>query len=286
MKSNSIFYIPLVCLFVLCMLFSLPLDKSLSAAPLSEYDLHIPVIRVVQTPRPDVTPIPVEELLIPDGSFEMGCHSSICWSNQRPVHEVEVDEFYIDKFPVTNVRYAACIEAGHCTHESLPLPHADNPELANHPVVSVDWFQAVAFCTWEGKRLLTEAEWEKAARGTGNIRFYPWGNDSPTCSHANYFNCVGGTSPVDSYPAGASPYGVMDMVGNTKEWVSDWYDDDYYSVSPSYNPQGLETGTARAIRGGAAWNNPETTLRAYYRSRYTPDSASDDLGIRCGRSPQ
>jgi serine/threonine-protein kinase len=223
----------------------------------------------------------------------MGCDSSnpaeSCQSDEQPLHTVTLSAYSIDKYEVTNARYQACVDAGGCE----PLQRASsytrdvyfgNPEFADYPVLNVTWDQASAFCAWEGKRLPTEAEWEKAARGSSDTRKYPWGDQAPTQELANFGNSVGDTTPVGSYLAGASPYGVMDMAGNVWEWVSDWYQSDYYSVSPSNNPQGPATGRDRVLRGGS-WSDSDDSVRSAFRGVFSPGRwIYLVLGFRCVRS--
>ena len=224
-------------------------------------------------------------------------------SNEHPQHTVYLDDYYIDKYEVTNARYQACVDAGSCNapRESSSYTrdrYFRNPEYADYPVIQVTWFQAEAFCAWEGGRLPTEAEWEKAARGTDG-RMYPWGNEFDG-SKLNYCdaNCKFGwrdaayndgyadTAPVGSYPSGASPYGVMDMAGNVWEWVNDWYGEDYYSQSPSTNPQGPETGTFRVVRGGSWFNYVVGyDARSTFRYNDSPDDWDNGYGFRCVRQP-
>jgi formylglycine-generating enzyme required for sulfatase activity len=246
--------------------------------------------------------------LVPAGEFSMGRDADNALSEcqkyrndcqrdwftaEDPLHTVYLDAFYMDKYEVTNAMYAACVKAGACTP-----PHADssatrnsyygNAAFGNYPVIAVDWNQAKAYCEWRGARLPTEAEWEIAARGTDG-RIYPWGNNAPTCSLANFdpsggSECVGDTSTVGNYPDGVSPYGIYDLAGNVWEWVADWYDEHYYANSPYRNPQGPASGEYRVLRGGL-WYDNGLNLRASNRGRLAPDLWLNDIGFRCSRSP-
>jgi formylglycine-generating enzyme required for sulfatase activity len=232
----------------------------------------------------------------------MGCDPDHNWlyscpiRDEYPLHTVYVDSFMIDKYEVTNAEYAACVTAGACPpHYSLGsysrTSYYNNPLYANYPVIYVDWFNAQAYCNWKDKRLLTEAEWEKAARSPLS-RAFVWGDLAPSCSLTNFQNdglsptqfCVGDTSEIGAYPAGASPYGALDMAGNVWEWTADWYQYEYYSTSPSSNPTGPATGTAKVIRGGS-WLHQRWDIRLSVRSSLTPYNAySNFTGIRCGKS--
>jgi formylglycine-generating enzyme required for sulfatase activity len=218
-------------------------------------------------------------------------------SDERPVHTVYLDEFDIDKTEVTNAQFARFVnergnqEEGGATwlnieDEACLIVETDGqfqPKsgYANHPVIEVTWHGAVAYCEWAGGRLPTEAEWEKAARGTDE-RTYPWG-EGISCDYANYGGCTGSTTEVESLPLGASPYGALDMAGNVYEWVVDWHDTAYYAVSPSGNPTGPGLGTYRSVRGGS-WVNGEKRVRAAARFGNAPANALNNVGFRCVRS--
>lgn len=248
------------------------------------------VIRFTHTPFN-----PKAEVFVSAGPFRMGCDSGnpaeICGSDELPLHTVILDPYYIDKYEVTNARYKECVAAGACTPPLSTVPGApdptyNSPDGGDYPVTFVLWSQAKDFCDWDGKRLPTEAEWEKAARGT-DLRIYPWGNDAPACTLLNYDNCVAGgkTTRVGTYPGGVSPYGAWDMGGDVWEWVKDYYDGGYYSVSPGANPQGPATGDMHVARGGS-WRYRIGPRTAYRGVIVLPDGpfGQGDFGFRCARS--
>jgi serine/threonine-protein kinase len=193
----------------------------------------------------------------------------------QPVHTVYLDAFWIDQTDVTNAMYAKCVSAGICKPSegfATDLMEDKKPEL-------VDWSQANTYCKWAGRSLPTEAQWEKAARGTDG-RTYPWGNQAPNKSLLNYNHEMETTTDVGSYPSGASPYGALDMAGNVFQWVADWYDANYYGKSPKNNPTGPTSGTERVMRGGSWGSNGDDT-RSARRSSTDPEGSSMSSGFRC-----
>lgn len=226
------------------------------------------------------------QVYVPAGSFTMGSISInlLAEPNEVPRHTVTLDAYWIDQTEVTNEMYALCVADGAC---NLPVDKSSitriryygNATYANYPVIYINWNDANNYCRWRGHSLPTEAQWEKAARG-GDGRSYPWGNENPTCNLLNYDNCVGDTTEVGSYPAGASPYSVLDMAGNVSEWVGDWYDENYYDISPSTNPIGPLLGNFRILRGGS-WFDTSKDIRLTARANVDPDDRVGIFGFRC-----
>lgn len=220
-------------------------------------------------------------ILIPAGEFIVGSIEGEGFNDEHPPVTLDLDTFYIDKSEVTNAQFALFMEAaGH----RAPMYWDD--EKYNHPtqpVIGVTWFDADAYAKWAGKRLPTEAEWEKAARGTDG-RMYPWGNewDSLKCNSAIGADGRQCPSPVASFGEGASPYGVMDMAGNVWEWCADWYGSNY-SRSPRKNPKGRDFSGERVLRGGSWCTTDHAYLRCANRNWFSPDFGFDDAGFRCAR---
>ena len=229
---------------------------------------------------------------IPAGEFVMGGAD-----DESPQHTVYLDAYWIDQTEVTNAQYALCVEDGACTtpannYSVARNSYYDNNEYADYPVIFVGWDQAVAYCSWAGRRLPTEAEWEKAARGPADF-IYPWGNsfDGALVNFCD-INCLRDwsndqfddryfdTSPVGMYPGGASGYGVLDMAGNVHEWVADWYAP--YSLDDQVNPTGPVSGTEKIIRGGS-WGDVVRQVRSDVRSHINPNNWMDFIGFRCAR---
>lgn len=240
-------------------------------------------------------------VFIPAGEFTMGADAddllAVCQSfrsncrrewftNVEPQRTVNLDSFWIDQTEVTNKMYQACVQAESCAppfqaSSSTREKYYGNVKYDNHPVIYVSWEQAAAYCAWAGRRLPTEAEWEKAARGTDG-RLFTWGDSFPASKFLNYALQEGDTTAVKAYPRGASPYGVFDMAGNAWEWVADWYDENYYKTAPSVNPQGPASGVDKVSRGGG-WAYYD--FDSFVTDRYGnyPLTTNNALGFRCAR---
>jgi formylglycine-generating enzyme required for sulfatase activity len=259
---------------------------------------------ITRTPTPTGSPARINDekgvpmVLVPAGPFTMGSVSGA--DDEKPVHKVTLDDYYIDLYEVTNARYAVCVNVGVCSSPGSDSSYSknsyyNNPDFASYPVTYVNWNQAKTYCEWRGCRLPSEAEWEKAARGE-DARQYPWGDDIDG-SRTNFcdLNCpldyaerdindgFADTAPVGSYPRGASPYGALDMAGNVWEWVADWYADKY-EESPEYAPPGPAGGQYRVLRGGA-WSGDRDVLRSANRNGVDPDVKYSVIGFRCAHSP-
>jgi formylglycine-generating enzyme required for sulfatase activity len=254
---------------------------------------------------------------VPAGAFVMGCDwkntgGQGCRWREVPQHTVWLSSYRIDRYEVTNQQYAACVRAGGCdeprfSHSARRDWYYGNPGFNTYPVLYVSWWDADRYCRWAGKRLPTEAEWEKAARGPVDTRPWPWGDGDITCALANFTDtriekwvgCVGDTTAVGSYPLSASPYGLMDVAGNAFEWVWDKYDENYYHYSPAVNPTGPggdrspESVPAFTIRGGSyrpQWFYPRTMNRHWGHhgesesDRDRPFYRNNQVGFRCAQS--
>jgi eukaryotic-like serine/threonine-protein kinase len=213
---------------------------------------------------------------VPAGEFIMGSDDPAANLDERPEHEVYLDAYWIYQTTVTNRQYRQCILDEVCSGSLGRYPED------NFPAVNVTWFDAQDYCEWAGGSLPTEAQWEKAARGTDG-RLFPWGNEMPTCEFANYKNCYGSKEiPAGELSLGASPYGALQMVGNVWEWVWDWYDSEYYWASPEANPPGpaVVEDEFRVQRGGSFESNP-MDLYVTIRSRSGPGKADYRKSFRC-----
>jgi formylglycine-generating enzyme len=245
-----------------------------SAAPKARPVLHPPTTLTGKDGAPMV--------LVAAGEFTMG--SAEGDDDEQPVHRVYLDSFYLDLYEVTNGRFAKFVAASQSeppwgfADQETPVVHADRP------VRWVNWLEALGYCLWAGKRLPSEAEWEKAARGTDG-RLYPWGAEPPTPAHAVFGLKEGGAdtvSPIGNREKGTSPYGVHDLAGNLYEWVADWYDDAFYALQPRINPRGPAEGTAKVQRGGSYINSPYR-LRATFRTKGDPTEHDPNVGFRCAQ---
>lgn len=224
----------------------------------------------------------VSMVLIPAGPFTMGREDAS--PDERPTRRVFLAAFYIDRYEVTVADYAKFLKS-EGVDPPLLWQEARRGQNQEKPVLGVDWYDAAEYCRWVNKRLPTEAEWEKAARGIDG-RIYPWGNDPPTNVYANFGHetATGYTAVAKggSFEKGQSPYGIYDLAGNVWEWVADRYDEHYYQHSPERNPRGPTTGPLRVVRGGA-WNSPPAIIPAANRNANLPSVRRSDVGFRCAK---
>jgi formylglycine-generating enzyme required for sulfatase activity len=260
--------------------------------PIHEYLLtKLPGQRKV-SPKPDglsaqgalpEDPREAPMVLVPAGEFSMG---STMGDDEKPVHRIYLNAFYIDKYEVTVGQYAKYLQATGM-EEPSDWNIMNQAQHRKRPVVNINWSDAATFCKWAGKRLPTEAEWEKAARGTDG-RIYPWGDEAPTRLHANFgkkeWDNHLALVPGGSFEMGKSPYGIYDMAGNAWEWVNDWYEHDYYKKSPAKNPQGPTKGESKVVRGGS-WLYVPDFLRTAFRFNAEPSGRHFGYGFRCAKTP-
>jgi formylglycine-generating enzyme required for sulfatase activity len=231
----------------------------------------------------DSTLIEPDLIVIPAGDFLMGCETGA--RNERPVHRVWVDRFAIGRDAITNRLYRIFLrETGHPHPAEFSDPRFNHPE---QPVVGVNWFGAVAYCSWLTERLSkpyrlpTEAEWERAARGGGEGALYTWGDEPPEAQPDYSSLWVSGPERVGQRPP--NRFGLHDISENVHEWCGDWYGEDYYSASPARNPQGPASGARRASRGGS-WRHQIKITRVAARSSLPPAYRYSDYGFRCAMS--
>ncbi len=272
----------------------------------------VPAVTQPAVPQPPSVPQqptpPAGMVLIPAGEFEMGSEDAEAGNDEQPVHTVHVDAFYMDAYEVTNLDYKKFVLANPQWQKSrIPKAFHDGSYLkhwtgnnyptgkANHPVTYVSWYAAVAYSKWVGKRLPTEAEWEKAARGGKSGLKYPWGN-MISSDRANYDNNVGGTREVGSYSKNG--YGLYDMSGNVSEWCLDAYDANFYFTSPGRNPLsdvntianiGLIVNDYTNVKSHRVWRggssiSPAHRLRVAFRSLNRPTFSHYSFGFRCTMS--
>ncbi|MBI4871198.1 MAG: SUMF1/EgtB/PvdO family nonheme iron enzyme [Candidatus Riflebacteria bacterium] len=232
---------------------------------------------------------------VPGGAFRMGSVGGA--PDETPPHNVYVDPFWIDQCEVSNRRYKVFEDWMAATrNHSLCFPRSQDKQFRckdhgrkgvdpasldpERPVTGIDWYDAFAFAAWAGKRLPTEAEWERAARGTDGRR-YPWGESMPA-GRANYGEKLGHPTAATGFPDGKSPVGCLQMAGNVWEWCFDWYDPDWYGLRRDYNPTGPIQGENRVVRGGS-WVDFASSLRTTFRGNARPETRSDHIGFRCVR---
>ncbi|MFQ5443446.1 MAG: formylglycine-generating enzyme family protein [Nitrospinales bacterium] len=230
-----------------------------------------------------------EMVYFPSGEFWMGSPEGVGQPDEHPRHKVHLDAFYLDRFEVTGADFMEFLTDQPDEHPTITgwWGRQVRPGMENHPVIGLTWKRCQKFCRWNGKRLPTEAEWERAAAGLAG-RLYPWGNEPPTQERANFYKCcfiMKGEilQKKGSFESGKTPEGVYDMAGNIAEWVFDWYDKNYYKVAEQKNPRGTEDGKYHVIRGGA-WNSLPNNLRSSDRYGYNDGKDYYGIGCRCAKS--
>jgi formylglycine-generating enzyme required for sulfatase activity len=283
---------PCLCIAVVGILVYQAAKESAAVAATAEAEVAATVTAeaAVRTP-----PVPIKTwtrpidgadmVYVPAGEFLMGSSDADpdARPEEQPQHTVHLDAFWIDRTEVTEGQWRQCAEAGACParEDCSGGRFPDHPEM---PATCVTWDGAQAYAEWVGGRLPTEAEWEKAARGTAG-RLYPWGDNPPDRYRAKYASgLLPEPVPVGTYPLWASPYGALDMAGNVREWVADWHDDHYYDRSGSQDPQGPEAGAYRGVRGGS-WSQPQARLRAASRDGFAPGARNSQTGFRVVVAP-
>ncbi len=224
------------------------------------------------------------QVFVPAGEFIMGANDAEMQVS-FPAHTVYLDAYWIDQMEVSNAQYNICVAAGVCKKPAYGGQYAYYAQAVydNYPVVFITWDEAKKYCEWAGRRLPTEAEWEKAARGTDG-RSYPWGEAAPDMNLINFNNNIGEPMPVDRYPAGASPYGAFNMNGNVREWVADWFSQGYYKnelarTNPQ-GPEGPDSQSKKSLRGGGFADDARES-RIFTRFAHVPWSAGWVRGFRC-----
>lgn len=246
------------------------------------------------TPAPEVSNERVSsvdgmpQVYIPAGTFRMGGMDARSAPDEMPAHMVTLGAFWMDQLEVTNAMYLLCVHSGPCTppqnvRSLRRTDYFNNPEFNDYPVVYVTWGQAKAYCEWAQRRLPTEAEWERAARGD-DWRTFPWGEDKADGLRVNFNMLVGDTSRVGTYPLGASPFGVLDMAGNVAEWTNDFYSGTYYASladAETLNPTGpVSSSTLRRVVRGGSLGDAEINIRVPKRSSVL----GSDLNVAPGSS--
>jgi sulfatase modifying factor 1 len=278
-----------VFLLVLVACAAMPIVAILRGTTVTPFEKPVPgagsEVEPVADGAPVEEPVPDEMVTIPGGSFVRGTESG--GFDEQPQRTIHVDVFSIDRYEVTNHYYQQFVLATGHRKPGLPARYAKSSgkmKGTNQPVVYVSWDDATEYCRWKGKRLPTEAEWEKAMRGEDG-RLWPWGNKEQA-NGANWARVQDGydvSAPVGSFQADKSPYGVMDGAGNVIEWVDDWYDETYYKRSSEQNPPSPEYGTYRVLRGGG-YTTTGGDVRITSRSKMMPDFRDESIGFRCAMS--